>query len=150
MKKNKKYLIVSTIILVLIILSDFLIHLVINKSYESKIDDKKIVHTLPVVYTIMDEENTPSNVTSTEATSKYENNILYSTVGYVELEEQNNYYISKLNNMNKILGEKIASFGFAYNDITGTTIDDASFDSNKNIKIPKNIMINLKQGIKNQ
>ena len=148
MKKNKKYLIVSIIILVLILLSDFLIHLVINKSYESKIDDKKIVHTLPVVYTIMDEENTPSNVTSTEATSKYENNILYSTVGYVELEEQNNYYISKLNNMNKILGEKIASFGFAYNDITGTTIDDASFDSNKNIKIPKKYYDKFKAGDK--
>ena len=138
MKKKYKYLLTIITTIILILLFDFCVNMIINKSLEEKkVDSKKIAHTLPIVYTVMDEDNTPSNLTSTEATYDYEKYILYSTVGYVELEENGDYYISKLNNMNSLLSEKIASTGFAYNDITGTAIEDASFDSDKNIKIPK-------------
>lgn len=149
MKKKYKYLLTIITTIILILLFDFCVNMIINKSLEEKkVDSKKIAHTLPIVYTVMDEDNTPSNLTSTEATYDYEKYILYSTVGYVELEENGDYYISKLNNMNSLLSEKIASTGFAYNDITGTAIEDASFDSDKNIKIPKKYYEKFKKGDK--
>lgn len=149
MKKKYKYLLTIVAMIILILFLDFCVNTIINKSLEeNKVDSKKIAHTLPIVYTIMDEDNTPSNLTSTEATYDYEKYILYSAVGYVELEENGDYYISKLNNMNSLLSEKIASTGFAYNDITGTAIEDASFDSSKNIKIPKKYYEKFKKGDK--
>ena len=87
MKNKKKYIFIILTVLVLFLLSDFLVHLVINRSFGKEKTESKLGHTLPIVYTIMDEKNTPDNLTSTEATSKYENDILYSTVGYVELNE---------------------------------------------------------------
>lgn len=148
MKNKKKYIFIILTVLVLFLLSDFLFHLVINRSFGKEKTESKPGHTLPIVYTIMDEKNTPDNLTSTEATSKYENDILYSTVGYVELNEQGEYYIAKLNNVNPLVIKHIASFGFAYNDITGTVIEDASMDSNKQIKVPKKYYEKFEKGDK--
>lgn len=148
MKNKKKYIFIILTILVLFLLSDFLVHIVINRSFGKEKTESKIGHTLPIVYTIMDEKNTPDNLTSTEATSKYENDILYSTVGYVELNEQGEYYIAKLDNVNPLIIKNIASFGFAYNDITGTVIEDASMDSSKQIKVPKKYYEKFEKGDK--
>lgn len=145
MKKNKKVFLIIMIVLFLFLLIDYVIHFIFNKSFYD--ENKNIGHTLPITYLVMDESNTPDNVTSKQATYEYNNYILYSTVGYVLLEEKGDYYVAKYDNTNAILRKNIASYSFSYNDITGNVINDATFNK-KNIKIPKKYYNKFKKGEK--
>ena len=62
MKNKKKYIFIILTILVLFLLSDFLVHIVINRSFGKEKTESKIGHTLPIVYTIMDEKDRKSVV----------------------------------------------------------------------------------------
>ena len=146
MKKNKTIFIIITIVLFLFLSLDYVIHFIFNKSFSS--ENTNIGHTLPITYLLMDEQSTPNNVTSKQATHEYNDYILYSTVGYVMLEEKGDYYVAKYDNMNDILKKNIASYSFSYNDITGNVIDDATFTGEKDIKIPKKYYDNFKKGEK--